>query len=77
MYMMEHMIDMGLKPRQQWPTDMHRVVAVNLAICNPMITTRDALIEIVQKVRQIPAAEIETITVPELTKYGIMLHAVG
>lgn len=77
MYMLEDMIEMGLKKGQKWPTDMHRVVACNLALCNPHVTTRDALTEIVQKVRKIPKSEIETVTMDGLRKYGLMLACVG
>jgi len=71
MYMLEDMIDMGLKPRQKWPTDAHRVVAMNLALNNPLVRTRDTLTEIVQKVRKIPKTKIETVTIPQLAGYGL------
>ncbi len=75
MYLLEEMIDLGLKPRQKWPTDAHRVVAVNLAIGNPLIRNRDALTGIVQKVREIPKSKIKTITMAGLTEYGLDLWA--
>ena len=75
MYLLDSMIDMGLKPRQKWPTAAHRAVAINLAIGNPMIRTRNALTEIVQKVRRIPVSKIKTVKVAELPKFGIHLFA--
>jgi S-adenosylmethionine/arginine decarboxylase-like enzyme len=73
MYMIDDMIDMGLEDGQKWPTKAHRAVAQNLALCNPMITTRDALTEIVQKVCSIPKTEIKKVKFTDLPKYGIAL----
>lgn len=71
MYMFEEMIDMGLKLRQKWPTPAHRVVAVNIAICNPLIFTRTAFNDVVQKVCKIPKSKIKTVTLAEMPKYGL------
>ena len=75
MYMIDSMIEMGLKDGQKWPSKAHREVACNLALCNPMIYTRDALNDIVQKVIKIPKAEIKKVKFQDLPKYGISLHA--
>lgn len=77
MYMLEDMIDMGLKRGQKWPTDTHRVVACNLALCNPLVRNRDTLTEIVQKVRKIPKSKIETVTMADLSTYGLRLLVGG
>lgn len=76
MYMLNDMIDMGLKDRQKWPSDAHRVVAQNIALCNPQITTRDALTQVVQKVCKIPKSKIKTVTLAEMPKYGLTLNVV-
>jgi len=75
MYMLESMIDMGLKAGQDWPTPAHRLVACNLALCNPEVRNRDALTAIVQKVRKIPKSKIKSITWADLPKYGLTLRA--
>lgn len=77
MYMIDSMIEMGLKPRQKWPTPAHREVACNLALCNPMIKTRDDLISVVQKVRKIPKSQIEKVSWTDLPKYGLGFVCVG
>ena len=71
MYMIESFIDMGLKKRQKFPSDVYRRVAINLAIGNPLITTRDSLIDVVQSVLSIPKDKIKTVTLNDLSKYGL------
>ena len=73
MYIFDEMIDMGLRKGQGWPTDAHRVVAMNLALCNPLITTRDKLTDVVQKVRKIPKTKIKSVTLADLPDYGLGL----
>lgn len=73
MYMLEDMIEMGLLKGQKWPTPQHRVIACNLALCNPMVRTRDDLTAIVQKVRKIPKAKVKTVRWADLPKYGLAL----
>lgn len=73
MYILDSMIEMGLRKGQEWPSDAHRVVACNLALCNPTIKTRDALTAVVQKVYAIPADDIKKITMADLPKYGLGL----
>jgi hypothetical protein len=73
MYLMESMIDMGLKEGQEWPSDAHRVVASRLALGNRLVHTRDALNDVVQKVIAIPADKIETVTIADLPAYGLGL----
>jgi hypothetical protein len=75
MYLIESMIDMGLKDGQKWPSPAHRRVACTLAIGNPMIRTRDELAEIVQKVCKIPKTQIRKVGYYDLAKYGINFQA--
>ena len=70
MYMIDTMIDMGLEKDKEWPSDVHRQVAINLLICNPRITTMDALMTGIKKVNSIPIEEIKIITYEGLEKYG-------
>lgn len=77
MYMLDDMIDMGLKDGQKWPTPAHREVACNLALCNPAVKTRDTLTAIVQKVRKIPKSKIETVSWSDLPKYGLTMLCAG
>jgi len=72
MYMIEGMIDMGLKEGQTWPTDAHRKVAQFMGLFNSRVTTRDALYEVVQAVIKVPADQIELVTAIDLaTKYNV------
>jgi hypothetical protein len=77
MYMLEDMIDMGLKKGQKWPSPAHRTVACNLALCNPLVKNRDTLTEIVQKVRAIPKTEIKVLKMGDLPKHGLTLFCGG
>lgn len=71
MYMIDSMIDMGLRKGQKWPTPEHREVAASLALFNPLVKTRDALNSVVQKVCKIPKSRIKTISWSDLPKYGL------
>lgn len=73
MYIFDEMIDMGLRKNQKWPSEAHRAVAMNLGLCNPLITARDDLTAVVQKVCKIPADKIKTVTFAELPHYGLGL----
>lgn len=77
MYMLDDMIDMGLKEGQKWPSKAHREVAAALAICNSAITTRDDLTNVVQKVCAIPKARIKKVTRADLPEYGLHFVCVG
>ena len=70
MYIFPEMIDMGLEEKQEWPNKAFREVAKNILLCNPRVTTRDALNQGVQKVLSIPEDEIKTVTFADLPKYG-------
>ena len=73
MYAIPDMIDMGLKDGQTWPSDAHRLVAQRLGLCNPLVKTRDALNDVVQKVITIPADKIKVVTIADLPDYGLGL----
>jgi hypothetical protein len=75
MYLIEDMVDMGLKSGQDWPTPAHRLVAANIVIGNPMVRDRGTLNEIVQRVVRIPKKTIKSVTFADLPKYGIGLFA--
>ena len=71
MYAFPEMIDFGLKKDQKFPSQDHRVIAENIGIGNPRVTTRDGLVEIVQAVIKVPKDKIRTVTLGELVKdYG-------
>lgn len=72
MYMMDDMIDIGLPDDKVWPTKAHRVVAQQVGLCNPRVTTRDALTRIVSSVLSIPNDKIEKVSLIDLVKvYGV------
>lgn len=77
MYMLDEMIEMGLEEGQKWPSPAHREVACNLALCNPMVTNRSTLTDIVQKVRKIPKSKIKTVTMAGLQEYGLHMLCAG
>lgn len=62
MYMIADMVDL---PKQKWPSSAHRTVAVNLATCNPRVSTLDALAEVCRAVASIPITRIKTVTPAE------------
>lgn len=72
MYMLPEMIDMGLQEGQEWPSDAHKVVAQNVALCNSRVTTRDILTEVCQAIIAIPESDIKTVTWIQLVdKYNV------
>lgn len=73
MYAIESMIDLGLQDGQEWPSDAHRKVAMTLMLCNPLVKTRTALNEGVQKVISIPVNRIKSVTLAELPEFGLGL----
>jgi hypothetical protein len=68
MYCLESMIDLGLKNGQTFPSEEHKDVAMTLGLCNPRVTDRTTLTEIVQAVCKVPAERIKTITLDEIIK---------
>lgn len=66
MYGFAEMIEMGLQEGEEFASEDHRTVAVNLGICNPRVTTRDTLVGLVTAVNKIPADRIRTVTPDEL-----------
>lgn len=73
MYCFEHMIDSGLPKGKEWPSDLHRKLAVNLLISNPQINTMDILQDSIKTIFKIPENEIPTLTFDGLLKYGFKL----
>lgn len=72
MYMIQEMIDQGLKEGQKWPSEGHRVVASIIGLCNPRVVTHDSLTDIVQAVIKIPVDEITFVTYEDCaTKYSV------
>lgn len=68
MYVFEGFVETARKNvGKEWPSDAHRVVAENICLNNPKITTMDGLMEMVDRVIKIPAEKIRTITHAELT----------
>lgn len=66
MYGFEKMIEMGLEKGKDFPTPIHRLVAVNLAICNPAVHDMNTLKEVVSCVCLVPEHRIKTVTIREL-----------
>jgi len=73
MYIMEDMIDMGLKEDQEWPSEIYRNVAEYILLCNSNINTRDKLESGVQKILKIPCDRISKITFGELSEFGFSI----
>jgi len=68
MYCLESMIDLGLKKGQIFPSEEHKAVAMTLGLCNPHVTNRTTLIEIVQAVCNVPTERIKIVTLDEMIK---------
>lgn len=66
MYILEDMINLGLKENQTFPSEEHKKVAMTLGLCNPRIKTRDNLTAVVQAVCKVPIERIQTITLAEI-----------
>lgn len=63
MYMHERMLDLSpVKPRSL----AHRLVAREVIIGNPDITSVDAMQQMIEKINTVPDDKIETITFTEL-----------
>lgn len=72
MYILPSFLEFGLTEGQVWPTPAHQVVAGTVALCNPNVTTRDRLTDIVQAVLKIPVDRIESVTYPQLvSEFGV------
>lgn len=72
MYIVPSMIALGFADGvERWPSKAHKQVAMNLALCNPMVKTRDSLMHVVACVNKIPAERIEKITFAELSEFGL------
>ena len=72
MYILPHMIEIGLKDGEKFNSEDHRFVAVSFGIANPQVTTKDQLINIVQAVQRVPQDKIREVSMVDLCeKYGM------
>lgn len=75
MYIFPSFVDQAAaNAKVEWPSSMHRDVAINLGTCNPRVTKMDQLMEIVQTVCKIPIERIDSITVRQLVDEYNMEH---
>ena len=71
MYIMDDMVDIGLPKGTEWPEESaYRIVAQNILLANPNVSTADQLQTGVKNILKIPIDKIQTITVNELSNYG-------
>jgi hypothetical protein len=68
MYIFDDMIDLGLLENQKWPTRAHRKIAQTVLLCNPLVKTRDALINGTQRILKVPKKRIKKLTLDELIR---------
>ena len=70
MYAFPDMIEMGFSDDadgvKEFPSDDHRIVAINIGIGNSYVKDRDTLINIVKAVCKVPQDRIKTVTAPML-----------
>ena len=64
------MVDMGLPEGMEWPSELHKKLAINLLICNPEISSMDLLQSGVINILNIPAEKIQNLLIEDLSKYG-------
>lgn len=74
MYIFPTMIDLGLKKGEKWASKAHKLVAQNVLLCNPRITTCDCLMMNVGIINGIPKEDIKKVTVIDLVNLGVMLN---
>lgn len=70
MYIFEDMIEMGLEEGQEWSSEIHRIIAVEVCIQNPRITSLELLINNVRIINSIPVNEIRKVTFTNLSELG-------
>lgn len=66
MYILDKMIDLGLKEGEKFTSLIHKKVAQEACLCNPSIHTRYNLINAVRIINSIPVDRISTLTAQEL-----------
>lgn len=59
MYIFPEMIDIGLGKSEKRTSKAHKVVAQTVLLCNPRLTTCDALIHNVRLINKIPKDKIK------------------
>ena len=70
MFVLEDMIDMGLKSGQKWMSKVHKMVAIEVCIYNPWVNTPDILTKNVQIINSIPCESINEIGGMALIEMG-------
>jgi len=65
-YILDHMIDQGLKEGEEWTSDLHRQVAAKVLLCNPAVFDMGVLREGCKIINSIPKEEIEKVTAHQL-----------
>lgn len=69
MYLIDNMIDMGLRG-SEWATAEHRIVAINVCICNPNVRTMECLADNIEIINAVPLKNIRTVTASQLVDKG-------
>lgn len=70
MYMIDSMIEMGLREGETWISEAHQAVAVSTLICNPRINTRELLMRGAALINGIPNDRIQKVTFRDLAELG-------
>ena len=73
MYIFEEMIEMGLEEGQEWPSEIHRIIAVEVCIQNPRVNSCEILVENVRIINQIPVSDIKKVTYTRLIELGCVV----
>ena len=66
MYAIPDMINLGLTNGKEFPSESHKKVAQNIAICNPSVFKKELLVQIVDAVCRVPEQYILTITAEQM-----------
>lgn len=74
MYILLDMIDIGLKDGEVWTSDIHRKVAQCVCLNNPLITTKDALMDNCAIINKISDDQIQNVTGDDLRELGCSIE---
>lgn len=77
MYIFNEMIDLGLNKKSKWTSKAHRVVAQQVLLSNPRITSCQLMIDNVSIINAIPKDQIKKVTLHDLFDLGVMLYGVA
>lgn len=71
-YLVPEMVtELGLEEGEEWKSKVHKTVAENIVLGNPLIDSRDKLMDVVARVQKIPDDRIKKVTAGELvTEFG-------